>query len=364
MRPLVGIACTVIILAALKASSDVAVPFLLAATLAIAFQPISSALDKRGLPASITVVTTTVLVLSACAGAGVMIYVAAADLSDKLPHYQARIGSMQHSLAGWLMQHHLAGAAKSVNNFDTTGPLANLLQASLENVGAWLEILVLVLIITAFIQLEAGGYRKKFARVFGTPRPMSKTLASLASVQRYLLVKTIFSLANGVLLGLWCWAWGVPSALLWGFLAFALNYIPVLGSILSSIPPILIAVVEGGPGTALGVAAGYAAVHLFIDNMLETRVMGHALDLSPVVVIMSILVWGFVLGPVGALLSIPLTMAVKLVIEQQRDMKWLAMLMGETAQPSGTTSVMPVIVVPTTATQPSITAIDGSSKPS
>ena len=165
MRPLVGIACTIIILAALKASSDVVVPFLLAATLAIAFQPISSALAKRGLPASITVITTTALVLSACAGAGVMIYVAAADLADKLPHYQARIGSMQHAVAGWLTQHHLAGASKSVTTFDTTGPLANILQASLENVGAWLEMLVLVLIITAFIQLEAGGYRKKFATI-------------------------------------------------------------------------------------------------------------------------------------------------------------------------------------------------------
>jgi predicted PurR-regulated permease PerM len=157
----------------------------------------------------------------------------------------------------------------------------------------------------------------------------------LREVQRYLLVKLLMSTCNGLFLGLWCWLWGVDSPLLWGVLAFALNFIPIIGSILAAIPPILIGLLNGGWPVALGVATGYGVVNLVVDNIVEPRIMGRALGLSPLVILLALLIWGFVLGPVGALLAVPLTMAAKIMFEQDRDLRRVALLMsnGDLAGP-------------------------------
>jgi AI-2 transport protein TqsA len=116
---------------------------------------------------------------------------------------------------------------------------------------------------------------------------------------------------------------------MWGVLAFALNFIPVIGSIIAAIPPIALALLGDGPSIAIGVATGYILVNLVVDNILEPRIMGQAVGLSPLVVLFAMLVWGFVLGPVGAILAVPLTMAVKIMFEHHPDLERFAFIMGE-----------------------------------
>ena len=153
--------------------------------------------------------------------------------------------------------------------------------------------------------------------------------AALRDVQRYMLVKVSLSAANGVFLGLWCWIWGVDSPLMWGVLAFALNFIPVIGSVLAAIPPIAIGLLTHGVGNAIGVAVGYVLVNLVVDNIIEPRVMGKTSNLSPLVVLLAMLIWGFVLGPVGAILAVPLTMALRVMLERDPDLQRIAFVMGE-----------------------------------
>ena len=147
-------------------------------------------------------------------------------------------------------------------------------------------------------------------------------------VNRYLGYKTAISLATGVLLGLWGWILGVDFPVLWGLLAFLLNFIPNIGSVLAAIPPVLLALVQFGLGRAVAVGAGYVAVNMVVGNVIEPMVFGRKLGLSNLVVFLSLISWGWIWGPVGMLLSVPLTMVVKLALEHSEQYHWVSVLLG------------------------------------
>src|SRR5690606_25400577 len=147
-------------------------------------------------------------------------------------------------------------------------------------------------------------------------------------VQRFLAIKTLISLATGILIGVSVWLAGLDFALLLGLLAFLLNYVPNIGSILAAIPGIMLALIQYGVSRALIVLAAYLAVNVALGNILEPNLMGRRFGLSTLIVVLSLIFWGWVLGPVGMLLSVPLTMIVKIMLEHTQDFRWLAILLG------------------------------------
>ena len=147
-------------------------------------------------------------------------------------------------------------------------------------------------------------------------------------MKRYMIIKTIIGLATGILIAFWLYILGVDYPILWGFLAFLLNYIPNLGSVVAAIPAVILAVIQLGFGSAVLVAAGYFAVNFVIGNIIEPRLMGRKLRLSTLVVFLSLIFWGGLLGLVGAILSIPLTMTLKFAFESNERTRWIAMLLG------------------------------------
>ena len=153
----------------------------------------------------------------------------------------------------------------------------------------------------------------------------------ISNINRYMGIKTLTSVATGVIVALWLLILGVDYAMLWGLLAFLLNFIPSIGSILASIPAILLALIQLGTGSALLTGLGYLVVNIGIGTILEPRVMGHGLGLSALVVFLSIVFWGWVLGPVGMLLSVPLTMTLKIALNSKEDTRWIAVLLGSGA---------------------------------
>ena len=146
-------------------------------------------------------------------------------------------------------------------------------------------------------------------------------------VQRYLAIKTLISVATGICVGLWVSLLGLGFPLLWGLVAAIFNYIPNLGSILAAIPPVLFAIVQFGPGHAAVVAIGYLVINVVFANFLEPYLMGRRLGLSTLVVFLSLVFWGWVWGPVGMLLSVPLTVIIKIALENTEDFRWLAVML-------------------------------------
>ena len=148
------------------------------------------------------------------------------------------------------------------------------------------------------------------------------------SVKNYLAIKTLVSLGTGLVIGLWLYFLGVDHYLLWAMMAFLLNYIPNIGSILAAIPAVLLALVQLGPGIAGLTALGFVVTNTVMGNIIEPRYMGRGLGLSTLVVFLSLIFWGWLLGTVGMLLSVPLTMIVKIGLESGQDTRWIALLLA------------------------------------
>jgi len=197
-----------------------------------------------------------------------------------------------------------------------------------------------VFLIMAFMLSEATVFPKKFRYILGVRGGDEDRFTKIATeIQSYLGIKTVVSLATGLALGIWAYAWDLDFPVLLGMIAFFLNYIPTVGSIIAAIPAVLLSVILYGTlGHAIVVAGGYIFVNMVVGNIIEPRWMGRSLGLSTLVVILSLLFWGWAWGPLGALLSVPLTVGVKILLENTEDLRWAAILLDK-GPPPDTTSV-------------------------
>ncbi len=203
---------------------------------------------------------------------------------------------------------------------------------------------VLILITIIFILIEVSGFPIKLRAALGETEGASafETLSSFSEdVRRYIGIKTLVSLGTGALVAGWLAYLGVEYPLLWGLLAFVLNYIPTIGSYIAAVPGVLFAYLQLGPGTALAAAIGYLVVNTLMGNVIEPRVMGRGMGLSTLVVFVSLVFWGWVLGPVGMLLSVPLTVILKRALELQESTRWIGVLLGPELAPVQEASAAP-----------------------
>ena len=209
-----------------------------------------------------------------------------------------------------------------------------ILGGTVRGVASALSYVLLVVLTMIFMLFEALNFPAKLEAALGPHSQLLRYVDAIgAQIVRYLEMKTLISVLTGVLLGGWTALLGVPFPLLWGLLAFALNFIPNIGSILAAISPVLLALILHGGGRAGLVAVGYLAVNIGIGNLLEPRLMGRRVGLSTLVVFLSLILWGWVWGAAGMLLSVPLTMVVKIMLENSRDLKWVAVLLSRKPPP-------------------------------
>jgi len=189
----------------------------------------------------------------------------------------------------------------------------------------------MVFLVMAFMLAEATVFPSKFRYIMGSEGAGEGRLAKVVGeVQTYLGIKTVVSLATGLVIGAWAWVLNLDFPVLLGLVAFMLNYIPTVGSIIASVPALLLSVIlVGTVGHALLVGLGYVVVNTLFGNILEPNLMGRRLGLSTLVVVLSLVFWYWVWGPVGALLSVPLTVVVKIWLENTPDLRWVAILLDK-----------------------------------
>jgi AI-2 transport protein TqsA len=187
----------------------------------------------------------------------------------------------------------------------------------------------LILLTVVFILAEEVGFSDKIQLASRQPAATLRALNQFKSaINRYMAIKTLISLATGLLVTLWLWIIGVDYPVLWGLLAFLFNYIPTFGSFLAGVPPVLLALVQLGWPEALMVVAGFSLINVLLDNVLTPRLMGKGLDLSALVVFLSLVFWGWALGTIGMFLSVPLTMTVKIALESFDETRWVGVMLG------------------------------------
>ena len=189
----------------------------------------------------------------------------------------------------------------------------------------------LILITVIFILNEEIHFSSKLRNaVPGGQKTAAAPNRFTQSVNKYMAMKTLVSLMTGLIVMISLWLIGIDYPVLWGLLAFLLNFIPNFGSILAAIPPVLLAVVQLGVPYAVVTAVVFLVVNVVIGNFIEPRIMGKGLNLSSLIVFLSLIFWGWVLGPVGMLLSVPLTMTVKIALESFEETRWVGVMLGST----------------------------------
>lgn len=338
MQVLLSIAAALSVLAGIQLASSVLIPVILAIGLAIAFQPIGSWVKRRGLPPIVTV-GITVAAVSLLVGAAAIVLVAAfGDLAEALPRYQRVATAWRNHIAAWLDAHHLAALGATLRKGEPGTYLASMVANSAAVLGQVAQTVAFVLLLTVFIQLEASSFPARLRAILGSVQrsreSVERTMAALSEIQRYMLVKIAASLLRASLVALLTWAIGLDQILLWATLAFALNFVPVLGPLAASAPPVVSAFLTLGPGAAVLLGAGMLLLGILVGSLAEPRIMGRVVGLSPLVVVLAITLWGFVLGPVGALLAVPLTMVAKLALAENPRYGWLARLISYRHFPS------------------------------
>ncbi len=329
---LVVIAALIVIAAGLKSSQDLMVPFLLSVFIAtIAATPMFW-LQRKGVPEAFSLPIVMILMVFTIVLMGMLIAQSTSAFSAKLPFYQERLLLLQRDaiemLRPILEPLNVTDLAIITTNFSPNSAL-ELAGTTLARLGGVLSNSFLIVLTVIFILAEAASFPKKLGQVLSNPHSSLPHFSRFAeNVNRYIAIKTSVSVATGLVVTIFLSILGVDFPVLWGLLAFLLNYVPTIGSIIAAVPPLLLALVQLGPSAALGVTLGFVTINVVMGNAIEPRFMGKGLGLSTLVVFLSLVVWGWVLGPVGMLLSVPLTMTAKIALEANPGTKWLATLLG------------------------------------
>lgn len=322
-KALLLLAAGVVVCAGIQFAAPVLVPLLLAGFIATVTSPLVFWLHARNVPVGLTVLLAILIDVAVLVAFGALIGNSVNQFYERLPSYQERLGVLALEFGNLGAQMGL-----EFESSGAPGAMMGMLASGLRSIAAVLSNIVLVLLIVAFMLLEVTGFKEKLGLLVEDPASLERVQRASREVNTYLVVKTASSVVTGLLVGIWTAIWGVDLPVLWGLIAFFLNYIPTLGSIIASIPPIVLALIQFGPGSALVIASGYLTVNMTIGSVIEPRVLGRALGLSPLVVFLSMVFWGWLLGPIGALLSVPLTMIIKIVMANSEDFRWVAVLLA------------------------------------
>jgi len=330
-QALVVMASAAIVAGAIKLAAAFIAPLLVACCIAIAVQPIFRWVHRSPIPDVGAIVISLLVVIGLLAAFGGLFVMALTNLSGSAAQYVNSLHQLQVQATIWLETHHQHALAQSLYGSRLDTLLQEATTTIVMSVPEVVSTLVTVLLLIVFMLLEVTTLPKRFRAALGwSPSTFSDFSRTMSEIQRYLSVKTATSAATGLCVGAWCALCGVPNPALWGLVTFALHYVPTVGSLVAAIPPVLIALSTHGVGRAATVAAGVTVASMVIGNLIEPNALGRSLSVSPLIVLLSMFAWGWLLGPIGALLSVPLTLIAKIVLWNTSDLHWVAVLLGPT----------------------------------
>lgn len=328
-RGLLILASAVIVIAGMRAASAFLIPILLAVFLTIVLDPLLVWLVKKGCPKAVAVsIVMLIIIVFGTVLLGVF-GSAAVSFSDNLPAYRASLDNFVHQFRLPLSRFGIDASRGIFAELFDANAAVNLLRGFFNSLNQLVKYSFLVLVTTFFLLLEWSALARKLAEIDRSRYDLEGRWATIiANVRRYIAIKTKISLATGLLIGVTLKLLRVDYAEVWGVVSFLLNYVPNIGAFIAAIPATLMALVESGPETALWTAVTFLVVNQILGTIIEPRLQGHGLGLSPLVVFLSLIFWGWVFGAVGVLLSAPLTMIVRIIFESSDRTRWAAVLLG------------------------------------
>lgn len=308
----------VVILSGIRFAADIIVPFILALFIAVVLNPVVQRMTRCRIPRVIAVSLLIVIIVMLMVLLLAYLGTSLNELARTLPQYRSSLVIPLQRIEPWLQRAGIGVSVDELAKYIDPNAAMTLVTNLLTQLSNAMSSIFLLLLTVVFMLLEVPQLPEKLQQMMSRPvEGMAAIQRALDSVSHYLVLKTAISIVTGLV------AWGMLAALdvrfafVWGLLAFALNYIPNIGSVLAALPPII------------QVLAGYLLINLVFGNILEPRIMGRGLGLSTLVVFLSLIFWGWLLGPVGMLLSVPLTIIVKIALEQTTGGQSIAVLLSD-----------------------------------
>lgn len=328
-RFLIIAAALVVIFYGINQAQTVVSLFLVSLFLALLGTPPVLWLQRRHVPPFLSVVIVMGGMVTFLLAVGVVVGTSLSTFSDTLPMYQSRLHEQVLGLKALLATRNIDVTEKALLEYLNPGSMMSLIAGLFASMSSAFSSIILILLTVTFILSETSSFPVKLRSVLGEPKRVFPEFTKfIDDIRRFMIIKTMISLVVGTLIAIWLYILGVDFPILWGFVAFLLNFIPNVGQIFAAIPAVLLALLRLGPGSAALVAAGYLVIGFTLGNAVEPRLMGRKLGLSTLVVFLSLLFWGNLLGPIGVILCIPLTMTLKFAFESEPSTRWIGILLG------------------------------------
>ena len=326
---IVKIASFVIIIAGMILAKSIIAPFLMALFISIiCAQPIYW-LGKKGIPRGLAVLIVVLGILLVFIGLGYLVGGTISSFTTNAPKYQDSLNSMTDGFMDFLKSNGINITKDQLPKMLDTSKILGFTVQAINQVVSMMGNAFLVFLTILFMLMELSSISDKVKAVFkGPDESIGYITKIIESIRHYLGIKTIISVITGILIYIALTIIGLDYAILWGVIAALLNYIPNIGSIIAAVPALLFALVQLGPGSAVWTLVSFLLVNNILGNFVEPRIMGRGLGLSTLVVFLSLIFWGFVLGTVGMFLSVPLTITLKIILEQNEKTRWIAILLG------------------------------------
>jgi predicted PurR-regulated permease PerM len=325
-----GVTGLLVSVLALQQFTSILPPILLALILVIGVHPLTGALRRRGAPMWLAVTGTLITLVVLILGLAASMALSVAQLATILPEYEDSFTALVNDLRAWLGslgvgRDQIQAALSKINLANVAALLAELLVG----LAAVFSNMLFLLFVAAFMALDAVGFSSRLARVRRQrPDVVGALDTFIVGTRSYLLVSTVFGLIVAAVDAGFLWLIGVPLPLLWGLLAFITNYIPNVGFIIGLVPPALLALLEGGPRLMVIVIVAYSVINFIIQSVIQPKVMADAVSLSLTLTFLSLVFWSFVIGPIGAVLAIPLTLLTKaLLLDVDPNTRWISSLL-------------------------------------
>ncbi|MFD1813478.1 AI-2E family transporter [Rhodococcus gannanensis] len=322
---LLAMAGAVVAIAGVRSFSGILGPVFLALMLVVAVQPLGDWLQRKGLPRWAAVVATLIAVYAILLGLIAALAISVAQLATLLPEYADKADALIADVQQWLAGLDIGSdqADKALSSIDF-GKLIGFLDDVLFGLLGVFSNLFFLLALVLFMAMDASSFGDRMRAVAFARPDIAYAFSSFASGTRsYLIVSTVFGLIVAVIDAGALWALGIPLPVLWGLLSFITNYIPNIGFVVGLIPPALIALLQGGPMLMLWVIVLYSVINVAIQSVIQPKFVGDAVGLSVTVTFLALVFWGWVLGPLGALLAIPATLLVKaLLLDIDPSTRW------------------------------------------
>ena len=329
---LIGIGGAVLASFGIAAISGIFGPVFFALVLTICVHPLRVWLEKRGVPRGIATGSVITAVMLLILGFGYLVLIAFGQFTELLPQFKDQIVAFGQDVAAWLSS--IGISSNEIDDIATgfdPATLVGFLGGLVGGLTGWITLLVILFTMLLLMAMDAGFMPTVLRELYPARPLVAVSLVSYGhNVRRYMVVTTILGIAQGVVNWIALLLLGVPGAFIWGLLAFVCSFIPNIGYFIAIVPPIIFGALVGGWPTVIAVIVVYGVINAVIQSVIQPRVVGKAVSLSQTITFFSVLFWAVVIGPIGAILAIPLTLLVRLIlVDTNRGMDWMRPMLGE-----------------------------------